>query len=67
MHMLGAALLMPTLYLDPGSGSLLIQLLLAGILGVGVFAKIFWRKITAFFGGKKSDPTPPSQPDDDQH
>ncbi len=35
-------------YIDPGTGSYIIQLVLAGILG-GLFAiKIFWKKIQLF-------------------
>jgi hypothetical protein len=32
-------------YLDPGSGSILIQLLLAGLLGAGILFRSVWRKI----------------------
>jgi len=51
-----------TAYLDPGTGSLLIQLLLAGLLGIGVAIRIYWKKIKKLFGGKEkgeeySDPT----------
>ena len=56
-------------YLDPGSGSMLIQVLLAVLLGAGVAIKIFWRSIKAFFTGKKpSDGTaedPTAVVDDD--
>ena len=41
-------------YLDPGSGSVLIQILLATLLGAGVAIRIFWRNIKAFFTGKKA-------------
>lgn len=37
------------LYLDPGSGSILLQLLLAAILAVGVILRTQWRKIKSFF------------------
>ncbi len=41
-------------YLDPGSGSLLVQLLAAGLLGsIGILVKIFWSRISAFFKGEK--------------
>lgn len=41
-------------YLDPGSGSLLIQLLAAGVLGgLGILVKTFWRQIKGFLTGKK--------------
>ncbi len=45
----------PVLYLDPGSGSFLIQLLLAVVLGAGVAIKIYWNKIKTLFGGKKPE------------
>jgi len=35
-------------YLDPGSGSFILQLLIGGILGASLAIKIFWRKIKAF-------------------
>jgi hypothetical protein len=37
-------------YLDPGSGSFLIQLLVAALLGGLFLLKTYWRKITGFFG-----------------
>jgi hypothetical protein len=48
-------------YLDPGSGSLLLQLALAALLGVAVLVRAFWSKIKAFFarlfgrGGKEPE------------
>lgn len=41
-----------TAYLDPGSGSILIQLLLAAILGLGVMFRSQLAKIKNLFGGK---------------
>ena len=41
------------LYLDPGSGSFIIQLILAGALGLGVAVRMYWAKIKGLFGGKK--------------
>ncbi len=32
-------------YLDPGSGSVLLQLILGGAAAVGVAAKFYWRRI----------------------
>jgi len=29
-------------YIDPGSGSMLLQLLLGGIAGIGVLVKLYW-------------------------
>jgi hypothetical protein len=46
-------------YLDPGSGSYLIQLLIAALLGGAFVIKSFWRQITSFFTrlftGKKEE------------
>ncbi len=50
-------------YLDPGSGSLLVQLVAAGLLGsIGLLIKIFWGRIKAFFKGEKYVPPLP-EPD----
>jgi hypothetical protein len=52
------ALLVPTqafAYIDPGSGSMLLQLLLGGVAGLAVVVKLFWRRLLAFFGVKKTD------------
>lgn len=40
------------LYIDPGSGSFLFQILMAGILGVAFYFKQIRRKIAAIFGQK---------------
>ncbi len=37
-------------YLDPGTGSMLLQLLLGGVAGAMVVGKLYWQRITAFFG-----------------
>ena len=39
-------------YLDPGSGSFLIQLLIAALLGIGIALRASWSKIKGFFGIK---------------
>ncbi len=49
-----SVLLKPLMYLDPGSGSFIIQMLLAGFLGIAVAVRIYWKKIVAFFGKNKS-------------
>lgn len=51
----GPILGMPFLYLDPGSGSFIIQLLLAAGLGLGVAVKLYWSKIKVLFNRKKVD------------
>ena len=44
-------------YLDPGTGSMLLQVVLGGIAAVGVAIKLYWHKLRAAFGmAKKEDP-----------
>jgi len=56
---------MVRLYLDPGSGSILIQLLVAGIAGAAIFIASSWRKIKRLFT-KKGQPETTIEEDDDQ-
>jgi hypothetical protein len=37
------------LYIDPGTGSLLLQMLIGGIAGLIVFIKKNWNRIYSFF------------------
>ena len=39
-------------YLDPGSGSMMLQVLLGGFTAVGVAAKLYWNRVTAFLRRK---------------
>ena len=36
-------------YIDPGSGSYIIQIIIAAFLGISVGLKLFWKKIKLFF------------------
>ncbi len=45
----------PPAYLDPGSGSFILQLLVAGILGGAVAIRMYWDKIKARFSRKPKD------------
>jgi hypothetical protein len=38
-------------YLDPASGSMILQLLLGGIAGVLVVLKLYWRRVKTLFLG----------------
>lgn len=59
----------PQLYLDPGSGSFIVQLLLAIGLGIGVAAKMYWARLKSLFTGKKDAPlqTADADDEDDEH
>ncbi len=36
-------------YLDPGSGSIIIQMIIGALVGVGITLKIYWFKIKNMF------------------
>ena len=36
-------------YLDPGTGSMLLQALLGGVAAAGVIARLYWHRMTAAF------------------
>ena len=44
-------------YLDPGTGSMLLQVILGGIAAVGVAIKLYWHKLRAAFGMAKKEET----------
>lgn len=37
-------------YLDPGTGSMMLQVILGGIAAVGVALKLYWHKFRVAFG-----------------
>ncbi len=44
------------LYIDPGSGSYLVQMIIAGVLAGLFYFKNLWLRVKAFFSkGKKDD------------
>jgi hypothetical protein len=57
MHLIQFCPLFFPLYLDPGSGSFIIQLLLAAILAAGVAVRIYWKKIIGLFKRKNTGQT----------
>ena len=58
------------LYLDPGSGSFLIQLLIAGLAGAGIAIAISWGRIKRLFKRNKQvdiDKVDIDKDEDDDH
>jgi hypothetical protein len=53
----------PLPYLDPGSGSILIQIAIAAILGLAVAIRASWGSIKKLFGAKPKQK--PEEDDDD--
>jgi hypothetical protein len=48
-------------YIDPGTGSIIIQALVAAFAGAAIAARLFWGRILKFFGVKQNtedDPLP---------
>jgi len=48
-------------YLDPGSGSMILQILAGGLAAVAVTAKLYWNRILKFLRIRKDDETPEQQ------
>ena len=45
-------------YLDPGTGSMLVQLLVGGMAAVAVTAKFYWRRVLTILRIRKPEPEP---------
>jgi hypothetical protein len=45
-------------YLDPGTGSMLVQLLVGGLAAVAVTAKLYWHRILKLLRIRKDEPEP---------
>lgn len=54
------------LYLDPGSGSFLLQLLIAGLAGISIAIGTSWARIKRFFSRKKGEPKPEEDDNDEE-
>ena len=53
---------MPTpAYIDPGSGSMLLQIILGGVAAIGVTAKLTWRRMLRTLRIRKDDDDQPQQ------
>jgi hypothetical protein len=54
-------------YIDPGSGSMILQMILGGLAAAAVFLKMFWHRVLVFLRIRKPDETSreePSETDD---
>lgn len=43
-------------YLDPGTGSIILQVLLGGVAGVALAGKLYWHKLLSLIGMRKEQP-----------
>lgn len=44
-------------YIDPGTGSIILQAIIGTVVGVGIAVKLFWHRILKFIGIRKTDQT----------
>jgi hypothetical protein len=49
-------------YLDPGTGSMLVQLLVGGVAAVGVTVRLYWDRILRLLRIRKAEPEPDREP-----
>lgn len=52
-------------YLNPGTGSYLLQIVLGGLLAAGLVIRLFWQNIRAFF--RKLGARAPRNPEEQPH
>ena len=43
-------------YLDPGSGSMMVQLLLGGVAGAVVIVRLYWARLLTMLGLRRDKP-----------
>ena len=54
-------------YLDPATGSMLLQMIIGGIAGALVMIKLYWTNLKIFlFGAKSKDLSPQDSSDNDE-
>lgn len=51
-------------YLDPGAGSIMLQILLGGIAGMAVILKLYWEGVKAFFSRFRPSVSPEQKSED---
>ena len=49
-------------YLDPGTGSMLLQVLLGGVAGAIVALRLYWGRVKSFFRGHRAEPSADQDP-----
>lgn len=43
-------------YLDPATGSIILQVLLGGVAGMALVAKLYWHRLLTFFRIRSDEP-----------
>jgi hypothetical protein len=52
-------------YIDPGTGSIVLQALVASVVGAAIAVKLFWHRILKFLGIRKDTKTDLSENESD--
>ena len=64
LSLLGIAITSPAYgYIDPGTGSLIIQGVIGAIAAIGVTLKLYWHKLKLFFS-RREEKTETDEPKD---
>ena len=51
-------------YLDPGTGTMILQIILGGVAGLLVAGKLYWARLKEFFAFAAADATTTKEPTD---
>ncbi len=43
-------------YLDPGASSVIVQIIIAGLIGVAAVLRLYWGRLKAFFASRRKPP-----------
>ncbi len=54
-------------YIDPGTGSILVQGLIAAIAAIGVSLKLYWHRITRLFSRRSGNENAPDEVEKSEH
>lgn len=49
-------------YLDPGTGSMILQVLLGGFAGLALAGRLYWRRFLVMIGVRSDDDAPSEPP-----
>ncbi len=53
-------------YLNPGTGGLIIQLILGGLFAIGLAVRVFWSKIKRIGASRPANPDTTAGPHEDE-
>lgn len=54
-------------YIDPGTGALVIQAIIAGFIAAIATVKLWWHRFISLFADKKKDPAAKKKGDDESN